>query len=92
MLFIGALANLNAQQTEKQKAEKYISTQGELTFTFQVSNHNEVDLFSKDLSIVNYSPNTNTVVAWANETQFRNFEAKNIFSSKKRIHINFFFY
>jgi len=78
MLFIGALANLNAQQTEKQKAEKYISTQGELTFTFQVSNHNEVDLFSKDLSIVNYSPNTNTVVAWANETQFRNFEAKNI--------------
>ncbi|MDB9960591.1 M14 family zinc carboxypeptidase [Oceanihabitans sp.] len=78
MLFIGALANLNAQQTEKQKAEKYISTQGELTFTFQVNNQKEIESYSNDFSIVNYNHQTKTLIAWANEEQFRKFEEKNI--------------
>jgi len=37
-----------------------------------------VDSFSNDFSIVNYNPKTNTLIAWANEKQFRKFEEKNI--------------
>ncbi|MDB9960588.1 M14 family zinc carboxypeptidase [Oceanihabitans sp.] len=77
-LILATIINVNAQNTEKQKADNYLSTQGELTFTFQVNNHNEVDLYSRDFSIVNYTPNTKTVIAWANERQFRIFETKNI--------------
>jgi len=77
-LILTTIINLNAQDSEKQKAEKYISTQGELTFTFQVDNHNDVEEHTKDLSLVNYDPNTKTVIAWANEKQFRAFEDKRI--------------
>mgnify|MGYP007103416796 CR=1 FL=1 len=77
-LILATIINVNAQNTEKQKADNYLSTQGELTFTFQVNNHNEVDLYSRDFSIVNYTPNTKTVIAWANERQFRIFETKNL--------------
>ncbi|MFD2824835.1 M14 family zinc carboxypeptidase, partial [Lacinutrix iliipiscaria] len=46
--------------------------------TFQVNNHKDVEQFSRDFSIVNFDPKTNTVIAWANEQQFRTFEDKNI--------------
>ncbi|WP_299112134.1 M14 family zinc carboxypeptidase [uncultured Winogradskyella sp.] len=72
------LFSINAQNTEKLKAENYIETKGELTFTFQVSNSNSLKNFGKNLSIVHYDPSTNTVKAWANEAQFRKFEALNI--------------
>ena len=77
-LILTTIINVNAQNSEKQKADNYLSTQGELTFTFQVNNHKEIESFSSDLSIVNFDPSTNTVIAWANERQFRIFEAKNI--------------
>ena len=76
VLFI--IVSLNAQNKSKQKAEKYLSVKGELTFTFQVDNHNDVDKYTRSLSIVNYDPNTQTVIAWANEKQFRAFESRNI--------------
>ena len=71
-------AQITQQLTNKEKAEKYLSTKGELTFSFKVNDNREIEYYTKDLSIVNYDSKTNTVVAWANEQQFRAFEAKNI--------------
>ena len=72
-------AQINIQNlSNKEKAEKYLSTKGELTFSFKVENTREIEYYTKDLSIVNFDSKTNTVVAWANENQFRVFEAKNI--------------
>ncbi|GGK16708.1 hypothetical protein GCM10007962_08740 [Yeosuana aromativorans] len=67
-----------SQNTEKEKAEKYIATKGELTFTFKVNNPSELENYSKNLSIINYDPKTKTVIAWANEQEFRIFESLNI--------------
>ena len=67
-----------AQNTEKQKAENYLNTKGELTFTFQVENDIDVEALTQDMSLVNYNPSTKTVKAWANTTQFRQFESQNI--------------
>jgi hypothetical protein len=67
-----------SQNTEKEKAEKYIATKGELTFTFKVNNTSELENYSKNLSIINYDPKTKTVIAWANEQEFRIFESLNI--------------
>ncbi|WOD45088.1 immunoglobulin-like domain-containing protein [Hwangdonia lutea] len=67
-----------SQSNHAQNAEKYLSTKGELTFTFKVSSQNEIDNFTKDFSIVHYDPKSKTVKAWANENQFRVFQAKNI--------------
>ncbi len=72
------LMTLGAQVSEKQKAEKYLQTQGELTFTFEISDPVVLKNLENTLSIVHYDPNTNTVKAWANEGQFRQFETLNI--------------
>ena len=77
-LLLTTVITVNAQNSEKQKADYYLSTQGELTFTFQVENNKDVEKYSKDFSIVNYNPQTKTLIGWANEKQFRAFEAKNI--------------
>ncbi|WP_452220932.1 M14 family zinc carboxypeptidase [Lacinutrix salivirga] len=69
---------LHSQDLSKVKAEKYIETKGELTFTFKVKNHEDIERFTRELSIVNYVPETKTVKAWANEKQFRLFEEKGI--------------
>ena len=61
-LILTTIINVNAQNSERQKAENYLSTQGELTFTFHVKNHNEVEKYSEDFSIVNYNPNTKSSV------------------------------
>ncbi|MEY8849393.1 M14 family zinc carboxypeptidase [Psychroserpens sp. XS_ASV72] len=68
----------NAQNPEKLKAEKYLGQQGELTFTFQIENENELELMTSDMSLINYDPVTKTVKAWANEKQFRRFENTNV--------------
>ncbi|MFD1161272.1 immunoglobulin-like domain-containing protein [Hwangdonia seohaensis] len=67
-----------SQSNDVQKAEKYLSTKGELTFTFKVNSQKEIDNYSKDFSIVNYDSKTKTVKAWANKNQFRAFQAKHI--------------
>ena len=77
-LILASVVSINAQNAEKLKAESYIETKGELTFTFQVNEHKDVELYANDFSIVNYNPQTKTLIAWANEKQFRKFEEKNI--------------
>ncbi|WP_345190909.1 M14 family zinc carboxypeptidase, partial [Algibacter agarivorans] len=69
---------VSSQSINEQKAEKYLSLKGEITFTFKVNNKNEIDHYTRDFSIVNYDPKTKTVKAWANENQFRVFKSKNI--------------
>ncbi|GAB4154147.1 MAG: hypothetical protein Tsb0033_01730 [Winogradskyella sp.] len=72
------LASINAQNLEKIKADDYIETKGELTFTFQISDNSSLKSFEKLFSIVHYDSSTNTVKAWANKDQFRQFETLNI--------------
>ncbi len=72
------LLNVNAQITEKEKAEEYLATKGELTFTFQVTNDSDIEMLTQNMSLVNYDASTKTVKAWANKAQFRNFETQNI--------------
>ncbi|WP_160318802.1 M14 family zinc carboxypeptidase [Lacinutrix algicola] len=66
------------QSTNEQKAEKYISKKGELTFTFKVDNTTDIENITKNLSIVNFDSKTNTIKVWANEKQFRAFKKKGI--------------
>ena len=70
--------NVTAQSLEKLKAEKYLSTQGELTFTFEIENIGELMFMTQEMSLVHYDPDTKTVKAWANEAQFRQFELRGI--------------
>ncbi|WCO01590.1 M14 family zinc carboxypeptidase [Psychroserpens ponticola] len=76
--FLMFLLNVNAQNSEKEKAENYLAKQGELTFTFQIENGNDLERLTRDMSLINYDPSTKMVKAWANETQFRRFETSNI--------------
>ncbi|WP_456438100.1 M14 family zinc carboxypeptidase [Psychroserpens sp.] len=78
------LHNVNAQNLEsstqnleKEKVEKYLSSKGELTFTFQLERDSDLELLTKDMSLINYDPVTKTVKAWANSAQFRRFENTN---------------
>lgn len=66
--------HVNAQMTETQKAETYLTTKGELTFTFQIENDNQLEVLTQNLSLVHYDPKTKIVKAWANAEQFRQFE------------------
>jgi len=66
------------KQTNLEKANALLETQGELTFTFQVENNEDVEQYTRNLSLVNYDPATKTVKAWANEKQFRRFQDLNI--------------
>ncbi|MFK7781201.1 M14 family zinc carboxypeptidase [Psychroserpens sp.] len=72
------LLNVNGQNSEKIKAENYLDKQGELTFTFQIERENDLELLTRNMSLINYDPVTKTVTAWANEAQFRKFEEKNL--------------
>jgi len=77
-LILLGVYHLTAQNLQKERAENYLSSKGELTFTFQVKNHDDVAHYTENLSLINYNPTTKTVTAWANEGQFRAFEARNI--------------
>lgn len=77
-LFFVPFILIAQQNLSKELAEKYISTKGELTFTFKVNNHSEIERFGKNMSIVYYDKETMTITAWANEEQFRLFQQQNI--------------
>ncbi|MBV1888136.1 MAG: carboxypeptidase regulatory-like domain-containing protein, partial [Urechidicola sp.] len=68
----------NTQNLEKEKVEKYLSSKGELTFTFQIDRDSDLELLTSDMSLINYDPVTKIVKAWANKAQFRRFENTNI--------------
>ncbi|RCU56992.1 M14 family zinc carboxypeptidase [Oceanihabitans sediminis] len=59
-------------------AETFLSQKGELTFSFQVNSPEELEQWTTQLSILNFNPETNTVYAWANTQQFRQFQTQNI--------------
>jgi len=77
-LILLGVYHLTAQNLQKERAENYLSSKGELTFTFQVETDDDVAPYTENLSLINYNPATKTVIAWANEGQFRAFEALNI--------------
>lgn len=76
--FFVLLCNVYAQNSEKEKAEKYLTSKGEITFTFQIERDSDLERLTHDMSLVNYDPATKTVKAWANTAQFRRFEDMNI--------------
>ncbi|PTM09315.1 MAG: hypothetical protein DA407_06090, partial [Bacteroidetes bacterium] len=80
-LFLFFLLSTNfchSQITTAEKAELYLSIKGEITFTFQVKKDSDIQRYTENLSIIHYNSVTKTVKAWANEKQFRFFQAKNI--------------
>ena len=57
LLLLGVFYSF-AQNSHKERAEKYLKSKGELTFTFLVENNEEVAKFTKNLSLVNYNTHT----------------------------------
>ena len=75
--FLWLVLSVNAQQSEKEKAEHYIAKQGELIFTFKIGDEAELESLTHNMSLVYYDKVTRRVKAWANESQFREFERTN---------------
>ena len=67
-----------SQRDSNSQAEAYLKQKGEVNFSFQINNVSEIELWSSQLSILNFDPSTNTLYAWANTQQFRNFQSRNI--------------
>ncbi|PTM09381.1 MAG: hypothetical protein DA407_05910 [Bacteroidetes bacterium] len=67
-----------SQTSDSEKAQLYLETKGEITFTFEIDNLNDLNDITRQLSIVNFDKETKTVKAWANESQFTNFLSQNI--------------
>jgi len=78
LIVIISYSTIYGQVSDLEKANNLLNIQKELTFSFQVSNHKDVNLFLENLSIVNYSEATKTVTAWANVSQFNEFLSKEI--------------
>ena len=71
--------NLSFSQNDSyRQAEEYLSQKGEVNFSFQVNDVSEIEQWASQLSILNFDPSTNTIYAWANTQQFRNFQLSNI--------------
>lgn len=62
-----------AQKSNKEIAENYLSQKGEVIFNFKISNTNELNSITKELSIVNYDEVSKTVKVMANTKQFSHF-------------------
>ncbi|RKE98899.1 putative secreted protein (Por secretion system target) [Ichthyenterobacterium magnum] len=67
-----------SQNKHKDKAESYLKAKGEITFTFKIKNQSDLKSITSQLSIVNFDSKTQTVKAWANENQFKEFLRRNI--------------
>ena len=67
-----------AQTSDQQKAQNYISSKGELTFSFQVNDPSELKQITSEMSIVNFNPETNMVKVWANAEEFQKFQSYGI--------------
>ena len=78
LLFVMVLFSISfsiAQSTEKQKAEKYLTTKGEVCFTFKANSMSQFEELSNFLSIGHkrVSQNELLVEAYANEETFARF-------------------
>ena len=69
---------LFTQNQQKQIAESYLKSKGEVTLIIKVKNHKDVASLSDIVSLINYDPETKTITAWCNDKQFEQFESKNI--------------
>ncbi|WP_191861103.1 M14 family zinc carboxypeptidase, partial [Hanstruepera ponticola] len=67
-----------SQNRNEQLAETYLNQKGEVTFSFQVDNARDIEQWETQLSILNFDARTNTVYAWANTNQFRQFRLQGI--------------
>ncbi|MCK0178724.1 DUF5011 domain-containing protein [Flavobacteriaceae bacterium S0862] len=78
LVFILSTTFSFSQSKDLEKAQTFLNKKGEITFTFKVDNLNELNDFTRRLSIVNFDEESKTVKAWANENQFKNFLNRNI--------------
>ena len=73
LVFILSTTFSFSQSKDLEKAQTFLDKKGEITFTFKLDNLNELNDFTRRLSIVNFDEESKTVKAWANENQFKNF-------------------
>jgi len=62
--------SINAQLTHLEKAQNYITSKGEVTFSFHVNDPSLLNEITENMSIVNFNPETNMVKVWTNESEF----------------------
>ncbi|NNK86894.1 MAG: hypothetical protein HKO90_01300, partial [Flavobacteriaceae bacterium] len=67
-----------SQNTNSDKAKKYLELKGEITFHIQINDSEDIQKLSEGLSIVNYDSNTKMLKLWGNEAQFEAFLQKGI--------------
>ena len=73
IVILFCLTIISAQNRQLEKANEFLRVKGELTFSFRINNPTELQSFANSMSIESYDRQTNTVTAWANTTQFRDF-------------------
>ena len=78
LIFLFSFSITFSQNDSRAKAEEFLSQKGEVNFSFKVNDVTEIENWTNQLSILNYDPRTKTVFAWANTSQFRNFQQSNI--------------
>ncbi len=79
LLVLCTISNTSfAQQTNLERAKSYLSTKGEVIFTFSIQNKSQLSTITKELAIVHYDENTNIVKVMANQAQFDSFLSKGI--------------
>ncbi|WP_108869216.1 M14 family zinc carboxypeptidase [Aquimarina aquimarini] len=80
MLVISCIISISlyAQKSNKELAKEYLNLKGEVIFDFTITQKSQLNLISKELAIVHYDENTNTVKVMANKNQFSSFLQKNI--------------
>lgn len=70
--------SLFAQKSNKELANEYLNLKGEVIFSFTINNKAELKTITKELAIVHFDENTNSVKVMANKNQFSSFLQKNV--------------
>ncbi|WP_106791349.1 M14 family zinc carboxypeptidase [Aquimarina sp. Aq78] len=70
--------SLFAQKSNKELANEYLNLKGEVIFSFTINNKAELSTITKELAIVHFDENTNSVKVMANKSQFSSFLQKNV--------------
>ncbi len=78
MIFSIISNSLVAQKANKELANKYLDIKGEVIFSFAIKTKAELSIITKELSIVHYDNDKNTVKVMANKSQFSSFLKKEI--------------
>ncbi|WP_438423499.1 M14 family zinc carboxypeptidase [Aquimarina macrocephali] len=70
--------SLFAQKSNKELANEYLNLKGEVIFSFTINNKSELSTITKELAIVHFDENTNSVKVMANKNQFSSFLQKKV--------------